>query len=94
MDNSSNQDTSERDDKVFEDSFKNARKEISQKGFDTTIYKEFPDCHGLKHHNLWHNGRATKTRLIEYKDRFVTTTGRTYEVLPNEKVIEIGEEAL
>ena len=47
--------TSERDDKVFEDSFKNARKEISQKGFDTTIYKEFPDCHGLKHHNLWHN---------------------------------------
>jgi hypothetical protein len=94
MDNSSNQDTSERDDKVFEDSFKNARKEISQKGFDTTIYKEFPDCHGLKHHNLWHNGRATKTRLIEYKDRFVTTTGRTYEVLPNEKVIEIVEEAL
>jgi len=90
----SEKNTSERDDEVFKDSFKNARNTIPQRGFATTVYREFPDCAGLKHHNLWHNGRDTGKRLIEYKDRFVATTGKTYEVLPNEKVIELVEEAL
>lgn len=92
MENTEN--TSERESEVFKDSFNNARSEIPDKGFSTTMYKEFPECHGLTHHNLWHNGRDTGRRLIEYKDRFVCTTSRQYEILPNEKVIEIMEEAL
>ena len=90
----SNNNTTERDQEVFKDSFKNARNTIPDRGFSTTIYKEFPDCHGLAHHNLWFNGRDTGKRLIEYKDRFVCTTSRQYEVLPNEKVVEIMEEVL
>ncbi len=39
----SEKNTSERDDEVFKDSFKNARKEIKQRGLDYSLYRDFPD---------------------------------------------------
>ena len=90
----SEKNTSERDDEVFKDSFKNARKEIKQRGLDYSLYRDFPDCNGLKHWTVWYNGKTTGTRFVEYRDKFVTTTGLTYELLPNEKAINLVEETL
>ena len=90
---SSNSENSELKRKARDEAFDNASEKIPQIGGYFSLNQEFPE-YNVKQWNLHINGNFIGKRVTEYKGQFAAVTSTQYNLIPNEKVIEIAQDVI
>jgi len=79
--------------KARDEAFDNAQEKIPQVGGHFSLNQEFPE-YNVKQWNVHLNGNFIGKRITEYKGQFAAVTSTKYNLIPNEKVIEIAQEVI
>ena len=90
---SSNSENTELKRKARDEAFDNASEKIPQIGGYFSLNQEFPE-YNVKQWNLHINGNFIGKRVTEYKGQFAAVTSTQYNLIPNEKVIEIAQDVI
>ena len=90
---SSNSENTELKRKARDEAFDNASEKIPQLGGYFSLNQEFPE-YNVKQWNVHLNGNFIGKRITEYKGQFAAVTSTKYNLIPNEKVIEIAQEVI